>query len=312
MPRAKRDEQDYILPLNINGLSGRMLRIAAAKKNKKKEILFIAGQHTSIERIMGLAEYISNYGNLTSPDLPGFGGMDPFYAIGRRPTLDNMADYLATFIKLRYRNRRATVIAVSYGFAVITRMFQKYPELVKKVDLLVSISGIVNKDDFRWKKHNVFLMKNGARLFSRRVPALLATFIGIRAPVIKGLYSIAETKHPKLRDATGKERKKRIAFEVILWKQNDFRTWMETCVSMFRLDLSGQPVDLPVYHVAIDSDHYFDNSLVEEHMRNIYKDFTLIKGKGSAHVPTIIATPKEAAIFIPESLRRLLNQSRKV
>jgi pimeloyl-ACP methyl ester carboxylesterase len=309
--RAKKPE-DFIVPLNINGLQGRMLRIPSAKKNKRREILFIGGQHTSIERIMGLAEYVSNYGNVTSPDLPGFGGMDPFYKIRQRPTIDNMADYLATFIRLRYRNRRLTIIAVSYGFAVITRMLQKYPDIAKRVDLLVSISGIVNKDDFRWKKRNIFVMKNAARLFARKTPAFLAVCIGVKSPVIKGLYKIAESKHPKLRDAAEKERKKRIDFEVGLWKNNDFRTWMETCVSMFRLDLNGRPIDLPVYHVSIDSDHYFDNSVVEEHMRKIYKDFTLIKGKGRAHVPTIIASAKDAAVFIPEPLARLLNRRVKV
>jgi hypothetical protein len=297
MPKVKRDEADYILPLNINGLSGRMLRIPSAKKTKKKEILFIAGQHTSIERIMGLAKYVSNYGNTTSPDLPGFGGMDPFYKIGRKPSVDNMADYLATF--------------VSYGFAVVTRMLQKYPDLAKKVDLLVSISGIVDKDDFRWKKRNIYIMKKGAGLFSRRLPAFVATSLGVKAPIIRGLYKIAESKHPKLRDADEKERKKRIDFEVILWKQNDFRTWMETCVSMFNLDLSGKPLNLPVHHVAIDKDHYFNNSLVEEHMRMIYKDFILIKGKGTAHVPTVIASSKEAAVFIPEPLQRLLSRNIK-
>jgi len=36
----------------------------------------------------------------------GIRGMDSFYKIGRAPTLDAFADYLAAFIKMRYRNRR--------------------------------------------------------------------------------------------------------------------------------------------------------------------------------------------------------------
>lgn len=308
MPRTAKNAADYILPLNMNGLSGRMLKIPSRKKNRNREILFIAGQHTSIERIFGLGEYLSNFGNVTSPDLPGFGGMEPFYSINKKPTIDNMADYLAAFVKLRYRNRRITIIAVSYGFAVVTRMLQRYPEIVKKVDLLISISGIVDKNDFRWKRRYIIFFHLVTRILSHRSAAFIAKNMTIRAPLIKLLYSIAENKHPKLRDAQEKERKRRIDFEITLWKANDFRTWMETCVSMFRLELTGRYVDLPVHHVAVDSDHYFDNSVVEQHMRAIYKDFIMQKGKGQAHVPTIIATSKDAAIFIPTSLRNILNR----
>lgn len=308
MPKSTKDTADHILPLNMNGLSGRMLRIPSQSKKRNREILFIPGQHTSAERIYGLCEYLSRFGNVTSPDLPGFGGMDPFYKIQKKPTLDNMADYLAAFIKLRYRNRRVTVIAVSYGFAVTTRMLQRYPELVKKIDLLVSISGIISKNDFRWKKRSIFVSKNGSRVLSRRIPGFLATKLVLRGPIIRGLYKVVEDTHPKLRDADPADRQERVDFEIILWKINDFRTWMATCVTMFTLDLTGMPVNLPVYHVAVDNDHYFNTSVIEEHMRAIYSDFTLVKGHGQAHVPTVISTAKEAGIFIPPILRRILNQ----
>lgn len=310
MPRRKKDAAEYILPLNMNGLNGRMVKVPSKSKTHKREMLFIAGQHTSIERISGLVEYLSNFGNVTSPDLPGFGGMDAMYEVGRKPTLDNMADYLAAFVKLRYKNKRLSIIAVSYGFAVVTRMLQKYPEIVKKIDLLVSISGIVNKSDFRWKRRNIFIMKNSSRLLSLGPTSWVAKHTAIRAPVIKALYKIAEDKHPKLRDADPAVRKQRIDFEIKLWRSNDFRTWMETCVTMFTLDLTGSHVDLMVYHVAIQNDHYFDNTTVELSMRSIYKDFMLLRGKGQAHVPTIVATPKEAQVFIPEELRKILAKKR--
>lgn len=308
MVKTAKDPAEYILPLYMNGLSGRMLKVASQTKDKNREILFIAGQHTSAERIFGIVDYLSRYGHVTSPDLPGFGGMDNFYKIGEKPSLDNMADYLASYIKLRYRNRQLTIIAVSYGFAVVTRMLQRYPEILKKVELVVSISGVVNKKDFRWKRRNLIVSHSAAWLFSHSFPAFLARKITLRSPVIRTLYKIAENKHPKLRDAGKDERAERIDFEVILWKINDFRTWMYTCLTMFNLDLHGQHLSLPVYHVAVDDDHYFDNLVVEQHMRAIYNDFTLIMGQASAHVPTVIATAADAAHFIPPALRRLLNK----
>lgn len=306
MPKNSKSA-DHILPLYMNGLAGRMLKVPSSK-GKKREILFIAGQHTSAERIYGMGEFLSRFGNVASPDLPGFGGMQPFYRIGRKPTMDDMADYIAAFIKLRYRNRRITIIAVSYGFAVITRMLQRYPEIVKKVDLLVSISGIVDKKDFRWKPLNLFLAHSGTWVFRHRTPAFLVKQIGLRPLFIKPLYRIVEKKHPKLKDANETDRAERINFELKLWKINDFRTWMETCCAMFMLDLSGTHVDLPVYHVAVDNDHYFDNLLVEQHMRAIYKDFELVKTKLPAHAPTVLATAKDVEPFVPPKIRKLLRK----
>src|SRR3982751_3045218 len=96
---------DYIRPLEMNGLTGRMLHMPAPK-NKKRDILLIYGHHSCLERMYGVAEDLNQYGAVTMPDLPGFGGMDSFYKIGMEPTLDNLADYLAAFIKLRYKGKK--------------------------------------------------------------------------------------------------------------------------------------------------------------------------------------------------------------
>lgn len=308
MPRkTAKIPADYILPLYMNGLQGRMLRIPATSK-ARREILLIYGHHASLERMWGLAEFISRYGGVTIPDLPGFGGMESFYKIGEKPTLDNLADYLAAFIKLRYRNRRLTIMAISLGFAIVTRMLQRYPEIAKKVDLLISVSGMVNKNDFRWKRRNFIPMRWGASLFSRRLPAAFGHHLVLRGPFIRTAYHMVEKKHPKLRDAKPAQRDDRIAFEIELWKINDLRTYMDTAVTMLKLDLGSSHVDLPVYHVAVDDDHYFDNLQVEQHMRRIYNDFYLIKTKLPAHMPTVLATAKEAGPFIPAKIRQLLRQ----
>src|SRR3990167_800480 len=102
MAKTAKKPADVVLPLYMNGLAGRMIKMPPPR-GKRREILLISGQHTSIERIFGLAEYLNRYGGVTSPDLPGFGGMNPFYKIGEKPTLDTMADYLAAFVKLRFK-----------------------------------------------------------------------------------------------------------------------------------------------------------------------------------------------------------------
>src|ERR1022692_3254958 len=103
---------DYIVPLNINKLEGRML-YAPSINSHSRNILLVYGHHAMLERWWSFVENLNEYGSVTMPDLPGFGGMDSFYKIGRKPTLDNYADYLAAFIKLRFRRKRITIVAIS-------------------------------------------------------------------------------------------------------------------------------------------------------------------------------------------------------
>src|SRR5215218_498478 len=116
MPKTTfKNAADYIVPLNMNGLEGRMLHVPAPA-GKNREILLLYGHHAMLERWWGLVENLSEFGSVTMPDLRGFGGMDSFNKIGRYPNIDAFADYLAAFIKLRYKRKRITIIGISFGF----------------------------------------------------------------------------------------------------------------------------------------------------------------------------------------------------
>ena len=156
MAKNPQNPADYIVPLNMNGLQGRMLHLPAPK-GKNREILLIYGHHSSLERWWGLAQVLNRYGAVTMPDLPGFGGMESFYKIGKKPSIDNLADYLAAFVKLRYKRRRVTIVGMSFGFVIATRMLQRFPDLVKKVDLMISIVGFAHRDDFIFSKTRYWL-----------------------------------------------------------------------------------------------------------------------------------------------------------
>ena len=297
----------HIQPLVMNGLRGRMLCIPP-KGTKKREILLIYGQHASIERTYSLAEELSKYGTVTLPDLPGFGGMDALYKIGMKPDLDEMADYLAAFVKLRYKRKRMSIMGISYGFIVATRMLQRYPELAHKVDLVVSIVGFAHYEDFMFKSSTLRLMRVATRLFGYRLTAWFAKNVLLRGPLIRTSYKLVADKHAKLKDAGPAERNKRIKFEIVLWKINDIRTYMHTINGMLFLDLCDKSVKLPVYHVSVDGDQYFDNYKVEQHMRVIFTDFKLFPAKLTAHMPTTVASSKEVASLIPAGLRYLLSK----
>ena len=296
---------DYIVPLYMNGLYGRMLHLPAPA-NKKREMLLVYGHHASIERMLGLAEDLNQYGAVTLPDLPGFGGMQSFYQIGEEPTLDNLADYLAAFVKLRYKRKRVTLMGMSFGSLVVTRMLQKHPELIKKVDLVISIVGFAHHEDFKFSKKTYRFFKFAAKFFSLPVPAWIVRHILLRKTFIRLTYYLVADKHVKMKDADRDERKRRIDFEIGLWHCNDVRTYMYTSGIMLNVDLCNAQVNLPVYHVAVDDDRYFDNARVEQHLKVIYNDVKMIPSPMIGHAPTVIADADSAAPFVPARVRRLL------
>jgi len=311
MPKGSKQPEDYIVPLNINGLEGRMLRLPA-KRPGQREILFIYGQHSSLERWWGLALEMNKYGALTMPDIPGFGGMTSLYKIGQDASIDNLADYLAAFIKLKYRNKRITILAMSLGFVVATRMLQRYPELTKKVELMASIVGFGHRDDFVFSKKRRFMYRCITAVFSLRLPAAFFQATFLQPFYLRRAYKHSRFAKEKLASLSGDEFKRTMDTEVVLWRINDIRTQMKTNNEMFKLDNTKVMVNTPLFHVASKKDRYFNHVRVEEHLRRIYSDFTIAYTKDPNHAPTIIADAKAAAPFIPDELRKVLRSKKKV
>lgn len=307
MAKIGKSSAEHILPLYMNGLAGRMLRLPA-KGKYRREILLIYGHHSSIERMIGLAEYLNKYGSVTMPDIPGFGGMQPFYKIGQKPTLDALADYLAAFVKLRYRNRRITLVGLSFGFTVITHMLQKYPDIARKTDLAVSVFGFAHRDDFIFSRRRYWLFRGLASVLSTRFFGAFFKYAVLRPAFIRNTYKIMENRNPKLKGATIEEKTQRIEFEIKLWRINDPRTWTETGLSMLKLVPGPNRIDLPVHHIATKNDRYFDNLLVEQHMRTIFNDFYIYTAKMPTHAPSMVASAKELAPLVPPKLRTVLRR----
>lgn len=308
--RLPKNPADFIQPLNINGLEGRMLYLPARNKSKT-EVLFIYGHHSSLERWWGLTQVLGRYANVTMPDLPGFGGMDSFYKIGREATIDNLADYLAAFIKMRYKKKKFMIVGMSFGFVVATRMLQRYPQLTKQVTLCVSIAGFAHHDDFMFSKSRHFWYQTIARVFTHRVPALFFRYVILHPFILRHAYKRTHNAKHKFKGAVGEELEEITRVEIKLWHDNEVRTYMKTTTEFLALDNCTKRVDLPVGHIAVSGDRYFDNNLVEQHFRVIFNDYTLLSTlKADNHAPSIIADEKAAAPYIPTTLRKLLMKQR--
>ncbi len=168
-------------------MDGRFLRLPA-QYSKKRQILLLYGHHASLERMYGLAEVLNRYGTVTMPDLPGFGGMDSFYKIGQKPSLESYADYLASLIKLNYKRRRITIVAMSFSVPLVIHTLQNILSWRVKLIFLPVIAGFAHHDDFIFSKKMNFFLRFLARLYTYRMPALFAKKVILNKTVIKSAY----------------------------------------------------------------------------------------------------------------------------
>lgn len=300
----EQDLEHYIKPFVINGLRGRMLRMPAPK-NKTKEILVVYGQHASLERMEGFARALNRYGSITIPDLPGFGGMDSYFKIGLTPTIDNLADYLAAFIKLRYRNRRITIMTVSLGFAITTRMLQKYPDLADRVDLLVSGVGFLHYTDIKYSPRKVKVIRALTKILSTRVAAGIFGILLRIKPLLRWLLLRAEKKNT---DEPPEQKQARIDFEVKLWQVNDIRTYFFTLNQIFNIDICSAKVSTRLECIAVKIDQYLDSGIVDQHLKIVFDNYRTSLIDFEKHAPTVVASTEEALEFIPLRIRRALNK----
>lgn len=307
MKKPHAQPSDYIEPLNINGLEGRMLYLPAPKGKQDKEILFVYGHHSSLERWWGLMQVLNRYGAVTMPDLPGFGGMDSLYKLDKKPSIDNLADYLAAFIKLRYKHKKIIIAGMSFGFVIATRMLQLYPEMTNKVTLMISVVGFAHRDDFILSKprYNFYLWT--ARLMSHRLPALFFRYVCLNSVVLRAVYARTHNAKNKFKQVSSPEEFNYLMnIEIGLWQDNDVRTYMYTTTQFLKLDNCKQRVNIPLWHISTSADHYFDHNIVEQHLRVIYKDYHSAEAKLKSHAPSVLADAKMAAPLLPPALRKVL------
>lgn len=308
MDKNTQEAAEFIVPLNMNGLEGRMLRMPAPKAHPDREILIVYGHHSSLERWWGFAQNFNKYGAVTMPDLPGFGGMESLYNIGKVPDLDTMADYLASFVKWRYRRKKLIIVGLSFGFLVATRMLQRYPELSKKVEILVSAVGFSHYEDFVFSKTRLRAYRILSKFLTFRPMPFVFRYTALDPWILRRAYHKTFNAKKKFAGANEDEMRQMMDMEVVLWHANDVRTHWLTTHEMLTVDNCQKRIDLPVWHVSAGTDQYFHANVVEQHMRVIFSEYYAFSNGAKRHTPSVIATAKESASFIPAAMRRELRK----
>jgi pimeloyl-ACP methyl ester carboxylesterase len=293
-----------ISPLTIQGMRGRMLVHPSRKSGAGRTILYVYGIHGSLERFYGVINFLARFGRVVTPDLPGFGGMETFYKVGKTPTMDAYGDYVAEFIKQELPEGNITLIGLSLGFVVITRMLVRHPELNDRVDLVISAMGLADGRDLNIKPPAMWAIRTLLLLGQVRSLANTIQFFATRKWMLRLMYS---GNNPKMKALLPEERPGLIEFESYLWKCNDMQTYCVAMKQLFELRQPGAKVPLTVHHIETQNDHWLDTDAAEKHIGAVYQRLVLHDSKLIHHGGVAYAAESEAAEIIPPGVVALLD-----
>jgi hypothetical protein len=181
-------------------------------------------------------------------------------------------------------------------------MLQRYPDLSKRVDVLVSLAGFAHRDDFTMSRTRLHFYRLGARALTLRLPAWLFRQVCLRPFVLEQVYahSVAPGQEPLKRS-----KRRPLDYDIKLWRQNDVRTHMATLAAMLAVDNCQAQIDLAVWHVSMRADRYVNNHIVEQHLKVIFRDYHHASAKASVY--NLQTANRSAAVAVlPTKLRRRL------
>lgn len=292
---------DYIEPFYINGLDGHVLN-AATRTTKKNQIFYVYDIFDSLESSWGLIDNLRSYGNVCCVDLPGMGGMNSYRSIDYSISIDSYADYLAAFIKLRYKRHKIIIVGSGFGFVAITRMLIKYPALSTKIKIVVNIAGNIHHDDYTLGLRSKKLLRTLTSVLSVTPLSQIAALILSN----KVLYKFIKTKiNDNLKifsletneDLIGTNFKK-------MDKPSYFKILSELCL----LDNCVKRIDVPLKHVYFKDNKLINDTTQKQHMIIAYKNYKryeIIKSEISSDNPR-----KTQAYLLPKGVRRVLSNAK--
>ncbi len=149
-------------------MEGRELEVRDARPRNRK-ILLVGDPGMKIEDITSFAQELGIFGDVLLPDLPGLGGMQSFMKIGQKPTLANYSAYLASYVKLRFRND-FEIVTLGDSLPIVIGMLQRFPSVAARTKQLVALGGHIHYHDLKmsYGKRKIMTLANhilAAKLF---------------------------------------------------------------------------------------------------------------------------------------------------
>lgn len=298
MARSKITEKlDYkkMYPLNMNRLHGRVYRVIS--RQSKKEILIVKDHVSTIEKWIPLSRKLIRFGNVTIPDIPGVGGMDSFSKIRDPISLERYADYLASFIRLRYKHKKIAIVCLGSGFVITTKMLQKYPSLQQKVELLFNVGGYISSDELNLSGFQKFELK----LFSKilQIPLAFNLFrIASKTPPILGLLYLRLIREKNSSSKLDNKNLRSWEFDL---KYCDSRSFLKISRELLKTDNRQRKINLEICNIYDPNSKILKNNRVRKDLSNIFKEYCECRSKLNIN----------KRITIPASVSRKLKQYSK-
>jgi pimeloyl-ACP methyl ester carboxylesterase len=296
----KRSVAEHTISVNLAGLDNQILYIPGSAQ-KNHNILFVYGHFGTIANYFSLANDLSKYGNITVAELPGFNNHQSLYKIHDKPTIDELAEYLATIVNYRFRKSKLTIVGVGFGIVIVTRMLQRHASLARKVNIVISIDGMAHHDDLiSLSRHQLRGYAMLLRILSWRPAAQLLKNTNLPDVLLEKIYGI----RPK------KSKKNNVKQRLMDWRVHDFRTYMRTMYELLRLDNCQKSINVKFAQVWSGTLNCLDREVTDQHLQVIFDDFQLITSlqKISKRADSV---KQMYAIELPKPLRKLLLKTAK-
>ena len=301
--RLRQLTADMVHPLTVNRLRGRVMKHPSRKTGKGRTIVFVYGIHGSLERFYGVIHFLARFGTVTAPDLPGFGGMDSYYKIGLKPSLDRFADYLADFIERDLPEGKITLVGLSYGFVVLTRLLERHPQLVPRVDMTISLMGMVEGSDMAMSRASRITAETVMLLARAPITSSVFGYIVSREWMLQLMYP---NSHPKMKALPPGTRNDFIQFESYLWRCNDLKTWGTCLHELLNLHRPKERIPVTIHNISTKHDHWLNVPRAEAHMNEVFAKVISYSSSVSNHGGVAYEDESEAYDMIPPDMAGLL------
>jgi hypothetical protein len=281
----------HIFTLNVNGLRGRMFYME--NKNTNKKILYIPDLLSNLDLSWNIINLFHHYGSVTAIDMPGIGNMESFSHINKKPSLDNYADYIASIIKLRYKNKKFTIVANGFGFIVLTRALQKYDDLSNNISLIISINGITKSDSLKISNLKKIILKitRNLSIFQRIVNKNL--YFNSFITSINGLDSISKSMN-----------KTDQKYFIKKLHTNDLTNYLKCLKILLNVDNCYKRVNIHLWNILLN-DSVINSDVNEQLLKITYSNVNQIRPDVS-FIDLIASPNKHLSKIIPYKLKRKL------
>jgi len=290
--------------IRYSGLKGRIVHYPATTKAKQTFVI-IAGQHGSHERMLSFIEFLADYGDVYSIDMPGFGGMNSFASIGKPISHESYAEYLYAVLKTQKLTSNITIFAVSIGGQFATRMMQMYPDSQKWVKTFVGFVTFGAGKDFCMKHPYRGIARALAVANSNPISLPIFKLLVFNRLSVRAFLHVFSLFKRKMKSNDPAMRKKSIEMEFYHWMMNDRRTHAKTTLLAFNEDLrvkTDELIKVPMRHILTANDQYVDDKEVNKTFRDLFSNYTPHYLTLGVHMPSAMGGKADIAKLFSQEL----------